>query len=152
MRVDEPHQPVAKIRTSALAPITGANAPARLSGGPGGPLTRRYGVTVVNFLGIHTRVPAAKCALLKCWGSNQDQPFQLWPRPWSRPTPQSNGKRGHFGDYGVTWGPCTAPLARYTRLEKVSMRKERTDVGLIRAETQGSLFAKIMVCNMVRIF
>ena len=52
-----------------------------------------------NFLATHTRFPATKCALLKCWGPNQDQPSQLGPR-WSRPGPQSNNNQDPFGDYG----------------------------------------------------
>ena len=42
---------------------TGANAPAIFSGLPQGHLVRLSGVPKVNFLGIHTRLPAAKCAL-----------------------------------------------------------------------------------------
>ena len=47
--------------------------------GPRGPITRLCGVTVVNFLGIHTRLPAAKRALLGVRGCNQYQPSQMGP-------------------------------------------------------------------------
>ena len=44
---------------------TGAHAPATFTPPPPrGPLTRICGVTIVNFLGMLTRLPVAKCALL----------------------------------------------------------------------------------------
>ena len=74
---------------------------------PRGPLTRLCGATIVNFLGIHTSLPAAKCAPLMCQGA-QAGPSITAGAPWSRPVPQSNSKRGPFADYGAPWGPCMA--------------------------------------------
>ena len=77
--------------------------------GPRGPLIRLCGVAVVNFVTIHTTIPAAKCALLKCSGP-QPRPTIPAGATWSRLGPKINSKRGPFGDYGAPgvpawWGP-----------------------------------------------
>ena len=47
---------------------------------PRGPLTRLREDTIVNFLGMHTRLHVAKCAFLKCKGP---QPGPTIPSGWS---------------------------------------------------------------------
>ena len=53
---------------------------------PRGPLARLRGVTIVNFLGILTRLPAAKCVFWSVRGPNQYELSQMGP-------------------YGAGWGP-----------------------------------------------
>ena len=70
---------------------------------PPGPLTCLCGVTIVNFLEIHMRLPAAKWLFRSVRGPNQVQPSQQGPLEWVGA--QSNSKRGPFGDYGDPWHP-----------------------------------------------
>ena len=89
----------------------GANATAKLSAAPED-LLLAYGVTVVNFLGMHSRLPAANCALVSVRDPNQDQPSQLGP-PGAGRDLKAIGKGAPVR---------RGPLAKCTRLEKSQLR------------------------------